>query len=86
VGQWFLITRSSLGWNPSVLSTIQQQSRISDRVLMDVRRHQQNQAATSNRHGRLERTTDLAEALGNKRETLQFALAPQRDAPFAYTG
>jgi hypothetical protein len=30
--------------------------------------------------------TDLAEALGNNRETLQFALPQQRDAPFAYTG
>jgi hypothetical protein len=44
-GQWFLIGDASLGWNPSVRSTIQHASRISNRVLLNAQRHQQTQAA-----------------------------------------
>src|SRR5713101_5601611 len=44
-GQWFLIGEASLGWNPSVRSSIQHASRISNRVLLDAQRHQQTQAA-----------------------------------------
>jgi hypothetical protein len=39
-----LIGDASLGWNPSVRSTIQHASRISNRVLLDAQRHQQTQA------------------------------------------
>jgi hypothetical protein len=44
-GQRFLIGDASLGWNPSVRSTIQHASRISNRVLPDTQRHQQTEAA-----------------------------------------
>jgi ethanolamine ammonia-lyase large subunit len=40
-GNRFLIGDASLGWNPSVRSTIQHASRISNRVLLDAQRHQQ---------------------------------------------
>jgi hypothetical protein len=71
-GQQFLSARSSLGWNPSVRSTIQHPSRISDRVLTDARRHQQTQAAKQATDTNVSNAaTDFAEALGKIRETLQ---------------
>src|ERR1700681_1915763 len=78
-GQWFLIGDASLGWNPSVRSTIQHASRISNRVLLDAQRHQQTQAAKQATDTNVSNSaTDLAEALGKNRETLQFA-PPARD-------
>src|SRR5258708_4569796 len=54
-GQWFLIGDASLGWNPSVHSTIQHAPRISNRVplytLSDISKPRPQ---TSNRHERLE--------------------------------
>jgi hypothetical protein len=77
-GQRFLIGDASLGWNPSVRSTIQHASRISNRVLLDAQRHQQTQAAKRATDTNVSNSaTDLAEALGKNRETLQFA--PQRE-------
>ena len=86
-GQRFLIGDASLGWNPSVRSTIQHASRISNRVLLDAQRHQQTQAAKQATDTNVSNlAADLAEALGKNRETLLFA-PQQRDlTPFAYTG
>jgi hypothetical protein len=73
-GQWFLIGDASLGWNPSVRSTIQHASRISNRVLLDAQRHQQTQAAKQATDTNVSNSaTDLAEALKKNPETLQFA-------------
>jgi hypothetical protein len=87
VGQRFLIGDASLGWNPSVRSTIQHASRISNRVLLDAQRHQQTQAAKQATDTNVSNSaTDLAEALGKNRETLQFARQQRDLTPFAYTG
>jgi hypothetical protein len=86
-GQRFLIGDASLGWNPSVRSTIQHASRISNRVLLDAQRHQQTQAAKQATDTNVSNSaTDLAEALGKNRETLQFARQQRDLTPFAYTG
>src|SRR6266545_860826 len=78
-GQRFLISRSSLGWNPSVRSTIQHASRISNRVLLDAQRHQQTQAAKQATDTNVSNSApDLAEALGKDRETLQFEPPAER--------
>jgi hypothetical protein len=70
---------ASLGWDPSVRSTIQHASRISNRVLLDAQRHQQTQAPKQATDTNVSNSaTDLAEALGKNRETLQFD-PPARD-------
>src|SRR5260221_3936872 len=78
-GQRFLIKDASLGCNPSVRPTIQHASRISNRVLLDAQRHQQTQAAKQATDTNVSNSaTDLAEALGKNRETLQFAPPAER--------
>jgi hypothetical protein len=78
-GQRFLIGDASLGCNPSVRSTIQHASRISNRVLLDAQRHQQTQAAKQATDTNVSNSaTDLAEALEKNPETLQLA-PPARD-------
>jgi hypothetical protein len=83
-GQRFLTAIRSLGWNPSVRSTIQHASRISNRVLLDAQRHQQTLAAKKATDTNVSNSaTDLAEALGKNRETLQLE---RFNACVAYTG
>jgi hypothetical protein len=77
VGQRFLISDASLGWNPSFRSIIQNASRISNRVLLDAQsanpgRKQATDTNVSNS------ATGLAEAFGKNRETLQFEPPAER--------
>src|SRR6266508_1231902 len=86
-GQRFLIGHASLGWNPSVRSTIQHASRISNCVLLDAQRHQQTQAANKQptRTSRTRQPT-WRKLWGKNRETLQFEPPAERDlTPVAYT-